>query len=66
MKGKYVVSCNIQEVIDFLTERMNEGYKTVELIDKRRAAGWICIDPKLNFIFNEHSPTTVGIDAMGK
>ena len=66
MKGKHVISCDIQEVINFLTERMNEGYKTVELIDKHKAAGWICVNPKLKFIFDERHPTTVGIDIMDK
>lgn len=61
-----MISCDIQEVIDFLTERMSEGYKTVELIDKHREKGWIYTNPKLEFIFNKHEPTVVGIDIRDK
>ena len=66
MKGQHIISCDIQEVINFLTKRMNEGYKTVELIDKHQANGWVYANPKLEFIFSERHPTTVGINIMDK
>lgn len=45
---------------------MNEGYKTVELIDDARITGWSDSDPNLNFIFNKKEPTVVGINATDK
>ena len=43
-----------------------DAHYSVELIDKHRVAGWIYVNPKLKFIFNEHNPTIVGIDAIDK
>lgn len=60
------VSCDINSVIDFLTEKRDEGYTSVELIDDKRANGWISLEPKLEFIFNKFSPKIVGINAMSK
>ena len=60
------VSCDIQEIISFLIDKMNEGYKTVELIDDARAIGWFVRDPKIEFIFSKNNPTVVGINATEK
>lgn len=60
------VSCNIDEVIDFLQKKKEEGYQKVELIDDARANGWFSLDPKLEFIFSEYEPKVLGIDARKK
>lgn len=62
-----VISSNIDDVIAFLQQKKEEGYKTVELIDDGRAYGWISLDgPKLEFIFNKKEPHVLGIDARTK
>lgn len=58
------VSCDIQEVIAYLIDRMNEGYTKVELIDDDRAAGWFYLDSTIEFVFSERYPKTVGIKAF--
>ena len=40
-----LVNCNINDVIDFLQKKREEGYKTVELVDVARANGWINLNP---------------------
>lgn len=61
------VSCDIQEVIAFLIDKMNEGYKTVEVIDDARAHGWFSSDPpSIEFIFSKKEPTVLGIKAFEK
>lgn len=57
------VGCNIDEVIDFLWKKKEEGYERVELIDDARALGWFSLNPKLEFIFNKDEPKVLGIDA---
>lgn len=57
------VNCNIDEVIEFLQKRREEGYTSVELIDDTRASGWFSLNPKLEFIFNKDEPKVLGIDA---
>lgn len=57
------VNCNIDEVIEFLQKKREEGYTSVELIDDTRASGWFSLNPKLEFIFNEGEPKVLGIDA---
>ena len=60
------ISCNIQEVISFLIDKMNEGYKTVEAIDDARANGWLELNPTIEFIFNKDEHHVVGIDVRTK
>lgn len=60
------VSCDIQEVIAFLIDKMNEGYKSVEIIDDARAAGWFSLNPTIEFVFNKSEPTVLGINVMKK
>lgn len=57
------ISCNIDDIISFLIDQRDEGYKTVELIDDIRSHGWKAMNPKISFIFNDHEPTVLGIDA---
>lgn len=57
-----LVNCNINDVIDFLQKKREEGYKTVELVDDARANGWITLNPKLEFIFCKQEPKVIGID----
>lgn len=57
------VNCNIDEVIEFLQKKREEGYTSVELIDDTRANGWFSLNPKLEFIFNKNEPKVLGIDA---
>ena len=54
---------NIDEVIAFLVDRMNEGYTTVELIDDGRSHGWFRLDEGIDFTFSKNYPHVVGIDA---
>lgn len=61
-----MISCNINKLIKFLQEQKEEGYKTVELIDDARAAGWYSKDPTIEFIVNKHEPTVLGIDIRTK
>lgn len=62
-----VVSSHIDDVIAYLQQKKEEGYKTVELIDDGRAAGWFNLDgPTLEFIFNKKEPHVLGIDARTK
>lgn len=63
---KVRVSCDIQEVIAFLIDKMNEGYKKVELIDDARANGWFYLNPTIEFLSNKKEPTVLGINAMTK
>ena len=56
------VRCNINDVIEFLISKREDGYKSVEIIDDARASGWISLEPTLEFIFNENEPSVVGID----
>ena len=60
------VSCNINDVIDFLTNKRNEGYTSVEIIDDARAAGWFSLEPTLEFIFSKSELNVVGIDVRNK
>lgn len=57
------VNCNIDDVIDFLKSKRDEGYTSVELITDARAHGWHSIKPTIEFIFNEDEPNVLGIDA---
>lgn len=57
------VSCNIDEVIDFLQKKKEEGYESVELLDDSKAAGWFFVHPTLEFVFNKNYPKTLCIDA---
>lgn len=54
--------CDINKIIEFLQKKKEDGYKTVELIDDARAAGWYSDSPTINFITNKHEPTVLGID----
>lgn len=60
------VSCDIDSIIKYLQEKKNAGYETVELIDDAKATGWDLLDPKIEFIFSNSSPKTVGIDVRTK
>ena len=60
------VSCNIDDVIAFLINKRDAGYKTVELIDDARTGGWTSLCPELEFIFSRNEPSVVGIDARSK
>ena len=60
------VNCDIGVVISFLIDKMNEGFKTVELIGDARASGWFCDNPTIEFIFNKREPTVIGINATVK
>lgn len=60
------VNCNINDVIDFLIKKRDEGYTSVELVDDVRASGWFYLEPKLEFIFNKNEPKIVGIDARSE
>lgn len=58
------VSSNIDEIIKFLEEMKENGYKTVELIDNTRGMGWKSENPTIEFLFNNcKEPTVVGIEA---
>lgn len=46
-----LVNCNINDVIEFLQKKQEEGYETVEIVDDTRANGWMSLNPKLKFIF---------------
>ena len=60
------VSCDINEIIDFLQKKKEEGYQKVEIIDESRANGWILPNPTINFIFNDAEPNVVGIDIRNR
>lgn len=60
------VNCNIDEVIEFLQKKKEEGFQRVEVIDDVRASGWFDLKPKIDFIFCESEPKVVGIDARTK
>lgn len=60
------ISSDIDEVINFLEKKKEEGYKTVELIDDARTYGWFYIEPTLNFIYCKQEPTVLGIDIRTK
>lgn len=57
------VSCKIDDVINFLVEKKNKGYTSVEVIDDTRAMGWHSLEPTINFIFSKNEPKVLGIDA---
>ena len=56
------VSCKIDDVINFLAKKREEGYTSVEIIDDARACGWSSLHPTLEFVFNKNEPNVVGID----
>ena len=58
------VSCNIDEVINFLVKKKEEGYKKVEIIDGARACGWHGDNPTITFITNKSEPRVIGIDCI--
>lgn len=58
-----LVDCNIDSVINYLQQMKEKGFKTVEVIDDVRAAGWMSENPSITFITNAHYPTLLGIDA---
>ena len=60
------VSCNINDVISFLESKRDVGYTSVEIIDDARAAGWLDLEPTLEFIFNRNEPNVLGIDVRSK
>lgn len=60
------VNCNIDEVIEFLKKKKEEGYQRVEVIDDARAGGWFSLNPKIDFIFCKSEPNVLGIDARTK
>lgn len=60
------VDCNIDSIIEYLQEKKKAGYETVELIDDARAKGWFPLEPKIEFIFSDSNPKTVGIDVRTK
>lgn len=57
------ISSNIDNVINYLIQKKNEGYTSVELIDNARAAGWDSLTPTLNFVVCKNHPNILGIDA---
>ena len=61
-----VVNSNIDEVINFLQKKKEEGYERVEIIDDARASGWSSFNPKLEFIFSPQEPKVLGIDARNR
>lgn len=56
------ISSDIDNVINFLKKKKEEGYKSVELIDDSRASGWVPINPTLEFIYCKQEPGVLGID----
>lgn len=60
------ISCDIDRLIEFLQKKKENGYRTVELIDDARAAGWHSKDPTIEFIVNKHEPIVLGIDVRTK
>ena len=62
MIKKEKVDANIDSVISFLQQKREEGYKTVEVINKTRSDGWFSLDPKIEFIFNRSEHTVIGIN----
>ena len=62
MIKKEKVDTNIDSVISFLQQKREEGYKTVEVINKARSDGWFLLDPKIEFIFNSSEHTVIGIN----
>lgn len=56
------ISSDIDNVINYLKKKKDEGYKSVELIDDSRASGWITINPTLKFICCKQEPGVLGID----
>lgn len=60
------ISSDIDNVIDYLKKKKEEGYKSVELIDDSRASGWITINPTLKFIRCEREPGVLEIDVRSK
>lgn len=60
------VNCNIDEVIEFLQKKKEEGFQRVEVIDDVRARGWFDLNPKIDFIFCKSEPKVLGIDARTK
>lgn len=60
------ISSDIDNVIDYLKKKKEEGYKSVELIDDSRASGWITINPTLKFIRCKREPGVLGIDVRSK
>ena len=57
------VDCNIDSVINYLQQMKEKGFKTVEVIDDVRAAGWMSENPSITFIRSDRYPTLLGIDA---
>lgn len=60
------ISSDIDNVIDYLKKKKEEGYKSVELIDDSRGYGWFYINPTLKFIYNKQEPDVLGIDIRTK
>lgn len=56
------INSDINEIIDYLIKKRDQGYTSVEIIDDHRAAGWIPLEPTINFVFNDKEPKVVGID----
>jgi hypothetical protein len=51
-----------RELFNYLTKKRDQGYTSVEIIDNKRAAGWIPLEPTIDFVLNDMEPKIVGID----
>lgn len=55
------IKADIGCVIEQLKKFQEQGYKTVEVIDKARKQSWKKMEPEIEFVFSSNEPDVVGI-----